>query len=131
MTTILVVDDHSMFRDALCTVLKTFPGITLVGVASNGIQALKLAEQLNPDIVCLDINMTELDGIDTTTKLLERQPALKVIGLSAHLEQAQIARLIDAGAMGYVDKSCVGKELFNAIHSVNKNKKYLGSALGL
>jgi DNA-binding NarL/FixJ family response regulator len=130
-TTILVVDDHPMFRDALCMTLNNFPDINVVGVATNGIQAVNLAEQLKPDIVCLDINMTGLNGIDTTTKLLKQQSAIKVIALSAHLEHTQLAKLMNAGAMGYVEKSCVGNELLNAINSVKKNEKYFGSVSGL
>jgi two-component system NarL family response regulator len=128
--TVLVVDDHPMFRDALCMMLKNKSGVTLVGEATNGMQALDLVEKLNPDIVCIDINMGQLGGIETTRKLIELRPSIKIIGLSASIEQSEIAKLIDAGAMGYVEKSHVGTELLNAIRVVSKNRKYLGSAVG-
>ena len=106
--------------------LKNRSEIRLVGEASSGRHALELVEKLKPDVVCVDINMSQLDGIETTRKLLELMPSIKVIGLSAHIENAEIAKLMEAGAMGYIEKSYSGTELMLAIRAVIDNKKYLG-----
>lgn len=110
--------------------LRGLPDISVVGQATSGLQTLQLVEKMRPDIVCIDINMAKLDGIDTTKQLLKLHPDLKVIGLSANIEREKFMELLNAGALGYVEKAFAGGELSIAIRSVSKNKKFIGSGLG-
>lgn len=126
---ILLADDHAMFRNALYMTLKDVPGIDLVAQAVNGNQVLDLVAQTHPDIVCMDINMPKLNGIDATTQLIALQPDIKVIGLSSHVDRFLISKMMQAGAMAYVEKSHAGCELLSAIYAVNQNKRYIDTTL--
>jgi DNA-binding NarL/FixJ family response regulator len=127
---ILLADDHLMFRRAIRMVLRTEPDIALVAEANNGLEALQLARDNTFDVVCMDINMPLLDGIETTRQLLAAHPKIKVIGLSSHVDPFLIVRMINAGAHAYVDKSCAGGELLTAVRTVTNNGLFISPALG-
>jgi DNA-binding NarL/FixJ family response regulator len=127
---ILLADDHLMFRRAIRMVLQTEPDIDIVAEANNGLEALQLAGDELFDVVCMDINMPVLDGIETTRQLLAAHPKIKVIGLSGHVDPLLISRMINAGAQAYVDKSCAGSELLTAIRTVTNNGFFLSPVLG-
>ncbi|MFZ4535981.1 response regulator [Propionivibrio sp.] len=128
---ILLADDHMIFRSALRMVLEMAPDIEIVGEAANGHAVLEAIGESRPEVVCMDLSMPGLSGIETTRQLLARHPEMKVIGLSAHVDPLRIAEMIEAGALGYVAKMAVGEELMLAIRTVNRNQTYFSSGLDL
>jgi two-component system NarL family response regulator len=124
-TRIVLADDHQMFRHALRTMLEKEPGIEVVGEAGNGRELLKIIAQTAVDVVCMDIGMPELNGIEATRRLLANNPAIKVIGLSAYTDRDFVLDILKAGASGYVTKAESGEELLRAIRSVRQNRVYL------
>lgn len=122
---VLLADDHQLVRDALRLMLDKEPDILVVGQASSGIDVLHLSRQMNVDVVCMDIAMPGLNGIETTEQLLAASPTIKVIGLSAYADQRFILDMLQAGAVGYVTKADAGDELLRAIRAVRKGNTYL------
>ena len=128
---VMLADDHVGFREALRMYLELAPDIEVVAEASDGRNVLQSVDQARPDVVCMDLNMPGLDGIDTTRQLLIIQPHAKVIGLSASVDLVRVAEMFNAGALGYVLKGSAGEELLAAIRSVSHNQRYLSPELGL
>lgn len=124
-TRVLLVDDHQLFRHALRTMLEKQPDLAVVGEAGDGMEMLKLVADIEVDVVCMDIGMPHMYGIEATRRLLALKPAVKVIGLSAFTDRDYVVDMVKAGAAGYVTKSETGEELLRAIQCVRLNKKYL------
>jgi two-component system NarL family response regulator len=126
MTTRLVLaDDHQMFRHALRAMLEKQPGMKIVGEASNGEELIDIVSHQPVDIVCVDIGMPGMNGIEATRRILAIRPQIKVIGLSAFSDRQFVLDLLNAGATGYVTKAEAGEELLRAIHTVQQSKTYL------
>lgn len=128
---VMLVDDHAVFREALRMYLELARDIEVVAEASDGHSVLRSVDQARPDVVCMDLNMPGLSGIETTRQLLIIQPNAKVIGLSASVDLVRVAEMFSAGALGYVLKGSAGEELLAAIRSVSNNQSYLNPELGL
>ncbi len=128
---ILLADDHALFRQAIRLTLLTSPDIDIVAEVANGNEVLRRVEQTHPDIVCMDINMPKLNGVEATRQLHAVYPEIKIIALSSHIDPYLAARMIDAGALGYVDKSTAGNDLPVAINLVRQNQVFLSSGLGI
>lgn len=126
---VLLAEDHPLFRDALQALLEIQPEIEIAGIATNGQEVLQYAREMQPDVVCMDICMPGLDGIEATRQLLATQPGIKIVGLSAHNDSDWIKSVIAAGALGYVDKFRATEELVLAIRAVQSNQRYLCSNL--
>jgi two-component system NarL family response regulator len=124
---ILLADDHRIFQQALRILLEADPGIEVVAQVSDGGEVLRVASQCRPDVVCMDIGMPRLNGIEATRRLIAAHPEVKVIGLSAHVDRLFVMEMLDAGAAGYVAKSSAGEELLRAIRVVCRNQSYLCS----
>ncbi len=122
---ILLADDHRMVREALHTILERELDMTVVGEAGDGFATLKLARELAPNVVVLDIGMPELNGIEVSARLRRHLPAVKIIALSAHTERRYVLEMLKAGADGYVAKAAAGRGLVNAIRAVVAGKRYL------
>lgn len=131
MLRVMLADDHAVFREALRMYLELAPDMEVVAEASDGRNVLQSVDQARPDVVCMDLNMPGLDGIETTRQLLIIQPNAKVIGLSASVDLVRVAEMFSAGALGYVLKGSAGEELLAAIRSVSNNQSYLSPELGL
>lgn len=127
---VLLADDHAMFRDALRMTLEVDPYIEVVSQADDGKAVLESMARIPVDVICIDICMAGLDGIETTRQLLQRFPETKVIGLSAHDNPTLVADMLRAGARGYVLKMDVSQELTDAIRRVHRNERYVSHALG-
>lgn len=126
MTTRLVLaDDHQMFRHALRAMLEKQPGMKIVGEASNGDELIDIVTHQPVDIVCVDIGMPGMNGIEATRRLMALRPQIKVIGLSAFSDRQFVLDLLNAGATGYVTKAEAGDELLRAIQTVQLGKTYL------
>jgi DNA-binding NarL/FixJ family response regulator len=122
---VLLADDHQLVRDALRLMLDMEPDIEVVGQAQNGTEVPLLARQLKADVVCMDISMPGMNGIETTARLLAASPNIKVIGLSAYIDQRFILDMLQAGATGYVTKADASNELLRAIRAVCRHQTYL------
>jgi len=122
---VLLADDHQLVRDALRLMLEMEPDIKVVAEASNGTDVPRLARQMNVDVVCMDIAMPGMNGIEATEKLLATCPDIRVIGLSAYVDQRFILDMLQAGAAGYVTKADAGEELLRAIRAVRRQQTYL------
>lgn len=112
---VMIVDDHSMVRKGLATILKVKPGLDLVGEASNGQEALGLCAQVQPDVVLMDLVMPEMDGAAATRAIRTRWPHIQVIALTSFKETELVQGALEAGAISYLLKSISADELISAI----------------
>lgn len=128
---VMLADDHAAFCDALCMWLEMAPDIEVVAVAHDGRSLLQGIGLARPDVVCMDLNMPGLDGVQTTRQLLQIQPDAKVIGLSASFDLVRVAQMFSAGALGYVLKGSASVELLTAIRQVNLKQNYFDPGLGV
>jgi len=126
---LLLVEDHSVMREALGILLGTDNDFEIVGEACNGRETMPLVEQTVPDVVVMDVNMPELNGIEATRQLHERFPNVKVVGLSIHEKGGMVAEMLNAGARGYVPKNAATEELRAAIHTVMGGKLYVSPSV--
>lgn len=116
---ILIVEDQTIVREGLCAMLSTKPGLTVVGVAADGEEAVPQALRLRPDVIVMDLIMPGKGGICATQEIIEQWPEARVLILTSFSDDAQIVDALRAGAVGYVLKQDVGQELVNAIHQVH------------
>ena len=115
---LVIADDHEIFRDGLALMLSKQEDIALVGQAENGRELVEMVEKLNPDIVITDIKMPLLDGIEATKQLLKKNADRKIIALSMFDEDNLIIEMLEAGAKGYLLKNADKKEILEAIVTV-------------
>jgi len=122
---ILLADDHQLFREALRSLLGRSPNLEVVAETGNGLEVIGLIRDSSPDIVCMDISIPGLNGIETTRQITETWPHVKVIALSAFSDQCYVMDMMAAGASAYVTKAEAGDELLRAIEAVSNNHSYL------
>jgi NarL family two-component system response regulator LiaR len=116
---IVVVDDHPIVRDGLVAVLSTQPDFEVVGEASSGPEAIQCVGASKPDVILLDLEMPDMDGVETLQRLREIDPALRVIVFTAFDTDERIVKAVQAGAQGYLLKGVPRDEIFNAIRVVH------------
>lgn len=116
---IFIADDHPVVRDGLAAVLSTQPDFEVVGEAASGREVLAQAARLAPDVLLLDLEMPELDGVETLKLLREQYPSLRVIVFTAFDTDERILSAVQAGAQGYLLKGTPRDELFNAVRVVH------------
>lgn len=126
MIHILIADDHQMFIDGIRSLLEDSRDIVVVGEARTGLEVLERCMEKKVDIVIMDINMPEMDGIQATRELLKRHPAVKILGLSMYNDREYISDILKAGAMGYILKNTGKESLLNAISTLQAGNNYLG-----
>jgi DNA-binding NarL/FixJ family response regulator len=127
--TILLADDHSIVRKGLRSTLEEEPGYRIVGEASNGREAVRLAEQLTPDVAIVDIGMPQLNGIDATAQILKASPQTQVLILSMHSDETYVLRALTAGAKAYLLKDTAENDVITAVKSVRQGKAYFSPAI--
>ena len=127
MIRIVLVDDHTMVREALRLVLEQDKSMEVVAAVGDGETALRLAQELAPDVVVMDVGLPGQSGIETTRRLLARRPQIKVLALSTYLDRRIIQQMLDVGASGYIAKSAAGAELKQGIRNVLAGRSYLCS----
>lgn len=115
---ILLADDHGIVRKGLRYLLEEESGVEVVGEAANGIEAEKLAEELRPDVIVMDIAMPLLNGIDAASRITKRAPDTRVIFLSMYSDETYLKRALSAGARGYLLKDAAEEDLPRAVRSV-------------
>jgi len=126
---ILIADDHKIVSDGLKALLEAQQEMAIVAQATNGREAVKLANKLKPDMVIMDVAMPELNGLDAVRQILSEHPQIKVIALSMHADRRYVTGMLSAGASGYILKHCAFEELVHAIHIVRSNQFYLSPAI--
>jgi len=124
-TKILLADDHKIVRDGLRSLIEKQPGMAVVAEAENGRAAVKLARRLKPDVIIMDLNMPDLNGIDAARQILAELPDTKIIVLSMHADKQFVLGALKAGASGYLLKDCAFEELARALQTVLKHQTYL------
>lgn len=122
---VLLADGHGSFREGLRALLSTWPGIEVVGEASDGRQAVRLALELVPDLVLLEVGMAGLDGMEATRRIRAQLPLTRVVALSMHADQRYVVGMLAAGASGYVVKDGSLEELERAVCVVHSGGRYL------
>jgi len=128
-TRILLADDHTIFRQSLHRLLSDEEDIEIIGDAQDGREAVKLACELHPDVVIMDIAMPLLNGLEATCQIKRLCPQVKVLILSMHDNEEYIRSALAKGAMGYILKDASSRELINAIWAVHKGESVLSPAI--
>jgi DNA-binding NarL/FixJ family response regulator len=124
-----LIDDQQLFRQSLALLIRSIPGFELVMEAGNGNELLDKLSCISvlPDIVLMDMEMPEMDGMELKAVLQQRYPRMKIVVLSVHANERLIARMIELGCSGYLVKNCDKDELVMAIQSVAKSGFYINS----
>lgn len=122
---VLLADDHKIVSDCLKTLIDKQPDMKVVGEAENGRMVVALAQKLNPNIVIMDISMPDLNGIEATRQIIAKCPGVRIITLSMNSDRRYVTGMLNAGASGYLAKSCSFEELISAVRIVAANKTYL------
>ena len=122
---ILIADDQSLFREALKTLLSAYPGLDIVGDASNGEEALRMAFTLTPDVVLMDLRMPIMDGVEATRKIVKLGKNIKVIVLTTFDDDETVFEGLRAGAVGYLLKDVSADKLIEAIRAASKGEYFL------
>lgn len=125
MIKLLLVDDHELIRNGVRSLLKNVSDIQIIGEASSGEQAIKLARELRPDIILMDVMMPGIGGLEATRKLKQVEPSIKIIALTACDEDPFPYRLLQAGAEGFLTKDSSIDEIKLAIHKVYVGQKHI------
>lgn len=103
-TGVLVVDDLKIMRESICQVLDSEPALEVVGQAADGQEAVRLVEDLAPDVVVMDVSMPRMNGVDATLRITRAHPEIRVFGLSMHDDPGTASRMLEAGAEGFLSK---------------------------
>ena len=127
--TVLLAEDHEIVREGLRALLEHEDDIEVIGEAQTGRQAVKLTSKLRPDVVVMDIAMPLLNGLEATRQILEARPAIKVLILSAHSDDAYIEQIVALGAAGYLIKQTSHDVLSRAIREVQKGKTFFSPSI--
>ena len=122
---VLIVDDHAVVRDGLTTMLNRQADLSVVGEATNGLEAVDRAGTLRPDIILMDLRMPELDGVEAMRRIRAEDPDVKFIVLTTYDSDEYIFDAIEAGAKGYLLKDASREELFNAVRAVNRGESLI------
>jgi DNA-binding NarL/FixJ family response regulator len=123
---ILIVDDHPVFRQGLCDVLDTEPGLMVIGEAADGEVAIDLAYKLNPDVILMDINLPTINGLQVTRRIKSSLPDIKVIMITGYDDAEQIFHALRAGASAYCAKDTTPEALIRMIHTVYEGYYVVG-----
>ena len=126
---VLIADDHQIVREGLRSMLEKEPGIKVVGEAEDGRKTLRLAQELTPDVIIMDLAMPDLNGIEATRQIVAEFHNIRVIALSMHDDRRFVLNMLKAGAKGYLLKDSAFKDLAKAIRAVVANKTYLSSEI--
>ena len=126
---ILLADDDGIVRQGFRMILAAQPDMEILGEASNGREAVELAEKLQPDVVVMDVAMPELNGIEATRRLTASAPHTRVLALSMHKDSVYVREILKAGARGYLLKDAFDRDLVAAVRSVARGEGYLSPAV--
>lgn len=126
---LLLVDDHHILLVGLSTLLQKYADIEVIAMATNGKQGVQLTKEKKPDVVLMDIQMSEMDGLEATKMILEHDPSVRILVLTACHDEVFPIRLLKAGTCGYITKNCKADEVANAIRTVHAGERYIAPAI--
>ena len=126
---VMVVDDDDLMRAGVAAILADDDEIQVIAQADDGVSAIRMAEDLRPDVIVMDIAMPLIDGVRATRHLSETLPDIRVLTLSSHTDNRRVRDIIDAGAAGYVVKSSARRELAVAVRQVANGMVYLSPSI--
>jgi two-component system response regulator NreC len=129
-TKVLIADDHAIVREGLRHLLHSQQDMEVVGEAQDGMDALKRAKELQPDVTLLDIAMPRLSGLEAIHLIKRAVPHTQIVVLSMHQKEAYVHRVLESGALGYVLKASPSSEVLAAIRAVRRNEYFLSSKIG-
>ncbi|TEU28495.1 response regulator transcription factor GacA [Alkanindiges illinoisensis] len=127
MIKVLVVDDHELVRTGICRMLADTVDIEVIGQAESGEMAIDMARRENPDVVLLDVNMPGIGGVETTRRLIQSVPTIKVLAVSGLAEEPYPSLVLKAGAKGYITKGAPLSEMVRAVKKVMQGGKYFSA----
>ncbi|HVF34438.1 MAG TPA: response regulator [Candidatus Saccharimonadia bacterium] len=125
MIRMLLVDDHELVRTGFRMILGREADIDIVAEAACGEDAVRLARQIKPDVVLMDLNLPGISGLEATMRITAAEPKVRIIAVTVHGEQPFPKKLLEAGASGYVTKACPADELISAVRTVARGARYL------
>jgi DNA-binding NarL/FixJ family response regulator len=126
---IIIVDDHQIVREGIRSLLAGEKNMQVIAETGTGREGVRLAEKLAPDVVIMDIGMSDLNGIEATRQITDKNAGVKILILSMHSDQRFVERTLKAGAVGYLLKDCSFEELVRAIRTVMAEKTYLSPGI--
>ena len=126
---IFIAEDHETVREGLKMIIASQPDMEICGEAGDGRTAIKMAQELQPDIVVMDVTMPELNGLKATKQLKQLCPQMKILTLTRHTDDGYLQELLRAGASGYVLKQSASTELLRAIRAISNGGNYLDPAI--
>ena len=129
MIDVLLTDDHALVRTGIRRLLEDSNKVRIVGEADCGEDSVTLAQQLKPDVILMDVNMPGIGGVEACRRILQRNPAQKIIVLTIHNEQTFPKRMLEIGARGYLTKECGVDEMLHAIEQVYKGGNYIAPSI--
>lgn len=122
---ILLADDHAVVRQGFRLILGQQPDLEVIGEAANGADAVRLAHELNPNLVIMDIGMPGVNGVEATRRIIENNPECRILILSMHKDAVYVRESLRAGAKGYLLKESIDNDLLRAVRSVAKGDGFL------
>jgi len=129
MINVLLTDDHLLVRSGIRRLLEDSNQVKIVGEADCGEDSVKLAQELKPDVILMDVNMPGIGGVEACRRILQRNPAQKIIVLTIHNEQTFPKRMLEIGAKGYLTKECGIDEMLTAIRQVYNGGAYIAPSI--
>ncbi len=129
MISVLLTDDHALVRSGIRRLLEDSQQLSIIGEADCGEESVRLAQELNPDVILMDVNMPGIGGVEACRRILQRNPAQKIIVLTIHNEQTFPKRMLEIGAKGYLTKECGVDEMLNAIRQVYNGGAYIAPSI--
>ena len=126
---VMIVDDDDDIRAGIAAILSEDTSIEVIAQADDGVSAIRMADDLRPDVIIMDIAMPLIDGITATRHIVDRMPTTRVLTVSSYTDVDRVRSIIDAGASGYVVKSSVRRELITAVRSVANGMVFLSPAI--
>ena len=126
---VLIADDHTLVRQGIRMLIEAQPDLQVVGEASDGAEVVRLARELAPDLVVMDIAMPEIDGLEATRTIKRTQPDVQVLVLTMHEGEDYFFKILSAGAAGYVLKRAAASDLITAVHAVARGEVFLYPAV--
>jgi len=129
MITVLLTDDHELVRTGIRRLLEDSKQVSIIGEADCGEKSIQLAQEHQPDVILMDVNMPGIGGVEACRRILQRNPKQKIIVLTVHNEQTFPKRLLEIGARGYLTKECGVDEMLEAIRQVHAGNSYIATSI--